>query len=75
MNWFSALRPLALLRRGVIALERQAEAQETLARVALTESGLDRKRPKLVEMGSFDVAEANRRYEKDLAARAAGVEK
>jgi hypothetical protein len=74
MNWGIGIRALALLRRGVIAFERQATAQETLARVALTESGLDRKQPKLVSIESFDPVEANKRFEREREARAVGVD-
>jgi hypothetical protein len=74
MSWFAGLRALGLLRRATVALERQADAQETLARIALAESGLDRKQTKLVDMGTFDVNLANKRYEASVIAKAAGVE-
>jgi hypothetical protein len=74
VKWFPGLRELAFLRRIAVAEERQADALETLARVALTESGLDRKQPKLVAIDTFDVNEANKRYEATVVAKAAGVE-
>lgn len=73
-KWTTSIRALALLRRAVVALERQATAMEALANVALTESGLNRKQPKLVSIDTFDSAEASKRWAAGVAAKEAGVE-
>lgn len=74
MKWFPELRAVAFLRRIARAEERQADALEALKYVALHEAGLDRKQPKLVEIGTFDVEAANKRWQQAQEAKAAGVD-
>ena len=67
MSLFSDLRSLAFQRRIARALERIADAQETLARLALEEDERRamkgyRPRPKRMEIGMFSQAAASRNW-------------
>lgn len=69
MTWFSTLRLVALGRRAVRALERIADAGDSMR--AMMESDWEAKhvkpKPRPVEIASFDVAAANEAWRKEQA--------
>lgn len=71
------LRALALLRRGVRAMESiaKSQAEQTqLIRQAWEEQHPEPRKAKLVEIGYLDVDAANEKYRKANEAREAGVD-
>jgi hypothetical protein len=76
VNIFGQLRLVALVRRGVIALERLAASNETVAQVLLdrqqreSSAATDRK-PRATELYQFDPAIAEKEWlrEREEAAR------
>jgi hypothetical protein len=66
MAWFTGIRALVFLRRGVKALERIAAAHESLASVAQVafdaEHPVRRPTHRSVDFGLLDVDEANKVY-------------
>ena len=65
---FNNLRMLAFVRRGVRALESLAESHKELADSArarrLQREARAARKPKPLEMGTMDLAEAEKRYRK-----------
>lgn len=70
MSWFTDARALVYLRRLVVTSERIALSLEQIAQV-MSDEWASKHVPKPVtkrtELGTFDVEEANRRYEQDRA--------
>jgi hypothetical protein len=71
MNWPTDLRYLAFIKRAVIALESIAASQQQIA--SLHQSEWDDLHAPLVprksEFGTLDIAEVNRRYQKEREAQ------
>ena len=76
MNIFGQLRLVVLVRRGVIALEKIADAHESVAQILLDQQRRDHpdsRKPRATELYQFDPAVAEREWlrEREEAAEAA----
>jgi hypothetical protein len=71
MKWFAGLRALALLRRGVLALERLADSQQCIAEFMADRESRRRnhivRKPKLTSFGQLDVAESTKLWQRRQA--------
>jgi hypothetical protein len=65
MNWYAQLRVLGLARRGVIALEKIADAQTLLAAAS---TRVERPKPKPTEFSMLDLAAVNKQWHADRKA-------
>jgi len=76
MSWFSDARALVYLRRLVVMQERSVLALEQIAQV-MRDDWDERHTPQLaakpVTIGTFDVEEANKRYEQEREMMARGT--
>jgi len=74
MKFTESIRTLVFLRRSARALERIADAQQELAEIARARFNREnvKRLPRATEFGSFDVAEANSRWQKEEEAREFG---
>jgi hypothetical protein len=65
MNWYAQLRVLGLARRGVIALEKIADAQTLLVAAS---ARVERPKPKPTEFTTLDLAAVNKQWHADRKA-------